>query len=163
MKSPRPHQGVPREAITREPVQDSYHASAKPHGPAACPSCHASFKDGRWSWARPAPDAAAHKCPACARIDDDFPAGYVALRGRFVPQHREEILDLVRARGERAKSEHPLQRIMDVKSTADGVLVTTTDIHLARGIARAVHDAFKGVLDLRYNKSENLLRATWTR
>lgn len=152
-----------REAMLKDPVQDSYHASAKLHFPAVCPSCNAAYRDGRWTWGKPAPDAVAHKCPACARIEDDFPAGYVALRGRFLPAHKDEILNVVRAREERAKSEHPLQRIIAVQPTAEGVLVTTTDVHLARGIARAVHDAFKGELDLRYNKSENLLRATWTR
>ena len=163
MKALRPTAKHTREALTREPIQDSYHAAMKPHGPAVCPSCQAIFKDGRWSWGKAERDAIAHKCPACERIQDDFPAGYVALKGRFLPQHKDEILNVVRERGERAASEHPLQRIMDVKSTADGVLVTTTDVHLARGIARAVHDAFKGELDLRYNRSENLLRATWTR
>ena len=70
---------------------------------------------------------------------------------------------MVKAREERARAEHPLQRIMAVQPTPDGLLVTTTDIHLARGIARAVHGAFKGELALRYSKAENLLRATWTR
>jgi hypothetical protein len=69
----------------------------------------------------------------------------------------------VKARETRAKEEHPLQRIMGVDTVADGVLVKTTDAHLARGIAMAIHEAFKGTLDMTYNKGENLLRATWKR
>jgi ApbE superfamily uncharacterized protein (UPF0280 family) len=52
---------------------------------------------------------------------------------------------------------------MAVEPSADGIVVTTTDVHLARAIATAVHNAFKGELDLRYSDSENLLRATWRR
>ena len=48
---------------------------------------------------------------------------------------------------------------MDAKR--DGFEVTTADSHLARGIAEALHDAYKGELKLRYSRDENLLRATW--
>jgi hypothetical protein len=69
----------------------------------------------------------------------------------------------VRNREAAEKAEHPLQRIMAVEDSADGVLVTTTDTHLARGIGEAVHAAFKGELEFKYNKEENLLRVQWTR
>jgi hypothetical protein len=41
--------------------------------------------------------------------------------------------------------------------------VTTTDIHLARGIGDALHSAYKGELEYHYNKEENLLRVEWRR
>jgi hypothetical protein len=41
--------------------------------------------------------------------------------------------------------------------------VTTTDSHLARGIAEALQAAYKGDLKLRYSRDENLVRATWKR
>jgi hypothetical protein len=52
---------------------------------------------------------------------------------------------------------------MGLEDKKDGVELTTTDSHLARGIAEALHDAYKGELKLRYSKDENLLRATWKR
>ena len=144
-------------------TEDSYRAEAKLPDPARCPKCKATYLKGRWTW-RPAPaDATPHVCPACLRIADGLPAGYVALRGAFLPQHRSEILNLVMTRAARAQEEHPLQRIMAVEKTAEGTLVTTTDAHLARGIAHALQEAFKGDLSLKYSKAENLLRATWTR
>ena len=143
--------------------EDSYREDAKLPDPAACPVCHASYLKGRWTWSEAPADAPRHKCPACRRIEDDFPAGYVTLKGDFLPTHRGEILDLVKAREARAKSEHPLQRIIGVKDVSDGIIVTTTDAHLASGIARALHDAFKGELELTYSKDENFLRATWSR
>jgi NMD protein affecting ribosome stability and mRNA decay len=144
-------------------TEDSYRMEAKMADPARCPKCKATYLKGRWTWTKAPEDAASHTCPACQRIADGFPAGYVSLRGTFLPQHRTEVLNLVMARAERAKTEHPLQRIMAVEKTPEGTLVTTTDAHLARGIATALHEAFKGELSLSYSKSENLLRATWTR
>ena len=64
----------------------------------------------------------------------------------------------------REKANRPLQRIMAIEAMRDGTTeVTTTDSHLARGIAEALHDAFKGDLKLRYSRDENLLRAIWRR
>lgn len=143
--------------------EDSYREAAKMPEPARCPKCGATYHKGRWTWAKSPPDAHPHKCPACQRIDDDLPAGYVTLKGAYLAAHREEILNLAKAREARAKEDHPLQRIIAVKTAADGLVITTTDAHLARGIAMAVHEAFKGTLDMTYSRGENLLRATWKR
>lgn len=142
---------------------DPYRSDSKLPDPSRCPKCKATYLRGRWTWRSAPEDAAAHTCPACRRIADALPAGYVTLRGDFLPKHHDEVLSVVTARETHAKSEHPMQRIMAVEKTADGLVVTTTDIHLARGIAHALHQTFKGELALKYSKAENLLRATWTR
>jgi len=152
-----------REQLMEEVREDSYRELAKMPDPTRCPKCGATYLKGRWTWAQAPADAVVHKCPACQRIEDEFPAGYVSLKGPFLAGHRDDILNLARAREARAKEEHPLQRIMAVETVADGVQITTTDAHLARNIAMAVHDAFKGTLDMTYSKGENLLRATWKR
>jgi hypothetical protein len=154
---------VRHEQLMDEIREDSYRENAKLAEPSRCPKCGAVYTKGRWSWARAPEGAAAHKCPACQRIDDDLPGGYVTLKGAFLAEHRSEILNLVKARETRAKEDHPLQRIMAVDTSGETVVVKTTDAHLARGIAVAVHEAFKGTLDMSYNKGENLLRATWKR
>ena len=102
-------------------------------------------------------------CPACQRIRDAFPAGYVTIKGEFIKDHRDEIVALINAKEQREKAEHPLQRIMAIEEVRDGLQVTTTDSHLARGIGQALHDAYKGDLKLKYSRDENLLRATWKR
>jgi hypothetical protein len=152
-----------REQLMDEIREDSYRANAKLPDPTRCPKCGATYLRGRWTWSKAPTDAHVHKCPACQRIDDDLPGGYVTLKGPFLAEHRAEILNVVKARETRAKEEHPLQRLMGVDTVADGVLVKTTDAHLARGIAMAIHEAFKGTLDMTYNKGENLLRANWRR
>ena len=142
---------------------DSYKSKGKLPDTTRCPTCGASFHAGRWTWDA-APDGAhEHLCPACHRIQDKFPAGYVALSGEFFREHREEILGLARHCEEKEKAAHPLQRIITIEDGAEGVLVTTTDVHLAHDIAERVHDAYQGSPVFHYNKEDNLLRATWKR
>jgi len=152
-----------REQLLQERVHDTYKSAHKLNDPTRCPKCGAVFRKGRWTWGKAPPRAPEHPCPACQRIQDKFPAGFVTLSGDFLAEHREEILHLVRHCEENEKAEHPLQRIMAIKETARGIEVTTTDIHLARNIAERIHNACKGRLSFRYNKEENLLRASWRR
>ena len=151
------------EQLLQELVHDSYKSKRKPHEPTRCPDCGAVFLHGRWTWGDSPPNAHAERCPACHRVHDHFPAGYVTLRGPFFDQHREEILQRVRHCEAAEKPEHPLQRIMALEANGEGTLVTTTDPHLARGIGEALHDAYKGELEYHYNKAENLLRVAWSR
>lgn len=154
---------IRRDRMVQDTRHDPYQAKHKLPEPTACPQCGAVFHDGRWQWlSRP---AAAHEemCPACLRIRDEFPAGYVSIGGSFFKDHREELLHVVKNEEERAKAEHPLERIMKVEDEDDGILVTTTDIHLARGIGEALHHAYQGELEFHYNEQENLLRVVWQR
>ena len=45
----------------------------------------------------------------------------------------------------------------------DKLMITTTDIHLARGIGEALEHAYRGELAFHYNKAEYLLRVRWQR
>ena len=142
---------------------DPYRATRKPPEPTVCPTCKAVFAEGRWTWAKTPSDAYEQNCPACQRIQDEFPAGYVMIKGEFIREHRDEIIALITRKEDREKAEHPLQRIMAIQDVREGLQVTTTDSHLARGIGEALYDAYKGDLKLRYSRDENLLRATWKR
>jgi len=163
MKAERAPRATRKDTDLKTHRRDSYKEAAKMPDPAACPRCRATYLKGRWTWSEAPADAASHTCPACLRIEDDFPAGYVTLKGPFLAEHREEVLNLVNARAQRARQDHPMQRVIGVADVAQGILVTTTDAHLARGIAVAVHEAFKGNLSLNFSRDENLVRATWTR
>ncbi len=154
---------IGREQLLQELVHDSYKAGRKLSEPTRCPDCGAVFQSGRWIWGAAPAGAHEEKCPACHRIHDKFPAGFVMLTGAFMQQHRDEILRLIRHHAAKEKAEHPLQRIMSITDSADGMVVTTTDTHLARDIAQALHHAYKGEFEFRYGKEESLLRATWSR
>jgi len=151
------------DGILKERVHDAYKAKGKLHEPSACSQCGAVFHHGRWQWVEAPADAHRTVCPACHRIHDDFPSGFVTLKGEFLNLHHDEIMQLVRNHEKHERAEHPLKRIMAVEEKAGKTLVTTTDIHLARGIGEALHHAYQGELEYHYNHEQNLLRVSWTR
>jgi len=152
-----------REQLLQELVHDSYKTKGKLPEPTRCPQCGATYHHGRWSWEAAPGGAHEQLCPACHRIRDRYPAGYVTLQGPYLKQHRDEITHMVRNSEGKEKTGHPLERIMAIEDTDAGILVTTTGTHMARDIAERVHEAYKGEVEFHYNKEDQLLRATWTR
>lgn len=144
-------------------LSDPYAQRGKLAEPAVCSECGAVYHEGRWQWLPAPPDAAAVRCAACRRILEKMPAGYVAVNGAFAREHRLELLELVRNLEAREKNEHPMQRIIAIDEQDDGLMITTTDIHLARGIGEALQHAYKGKLDYHFLPDEYLLRVRWER
>ena len=152
---------IRHDRLLQEQVHDTYKSRSKLPEPTVCPQCNALYHEGRWRWGDIPEKAHKEICPACHRINDDFPAGFVSLHGPFFLSHRAEITSLVRHTEQHARQEHPLQRIMAEQDDGDALVVTTTNIHLARAIGEAVHRAYQGELEFHYNPEENLLRVTW--
>ena len=158
-----------RKALTRGPRRgrgvggtrdDAYLPTKKVAGPVVCPVCRAVCQRGRWSWT-PVPDAAAeHECPACRRTRDGMPAGRIRLEGEFGAR-RAEILSLVLHREAAEKADHPLERIMTISEEPWGLSITTTGVHVARRIAEALRKAWHERIEIRYAKSQDLVRVTW--
>jgi hypothetical protein len=155
---------IRRDRLLQEAEHDNYKNKGKLPESTLCTECGAVFQKGRWQWA-PAPAHPSEQtlCPACHRIKDGFPAGYVTLTGDFIVAHEDEVMQLIRNHEEREKKEHPLQRIMNIEKTQYSTVVITTDIHLARGIGDALHHAYQGELEFHYNQDQNLLRVNWSR
>ena len=142
---------------------DAYRPTGKAAGPVLCPGCKATFRRGRWRWGMAPAGAVRRKCPACLRIAQRYPAGYVTLSGAFFDEHRAEILARVRHCETQEKGAHPLERVMAVEKAAGGTQVTTTSVHLARLIGHALEHAFKGELGQSYSRGDNVLRVRWSR
>jgi NMD protein affecting ribosome stability and mRNA decay len=151
------------EQLLQELVHDSYKTRRKLPEPSRCQDCGAVWHRGRWVWSAPPPDAHVTRCPACRRIRDRFPAGFVTLKGRFLDEHRDEIVGRVRHVEAAEKRDHPLQRIMSIVPERGGLLVTTTNAHLARRIGEALRSAYKGRMEFHYSEEDSLLRVSWTR
>ena len=162
-RNPRSLRQMRRERLTREQVHDTYTTKGKPRESIVCPECGVAFDNGRWQWLEAPPGARMGLCPACQRGHDHNPGGYLTLSGEFFREHRDEILHAARTVETREKAEYPLHRIMDVEDQADGVLITTTAVELARAIGDALHHAYQGELDYHYIDGTNILRVAWKR
>lgn len=131
--------------------------------PTVCPDCGLVFRKGRWTQGARPDRAHEHRCPACSRTRDKYPAGSITISGPFAGSHRAEVLGLARNEEAAERSEHPLARIMAVEEHADHVTITTTDLHLPRRIGEALHRAYDGELTINQEKKSYLVRVTWSR
>lgn len=152
-----------RDRMDSERVNDPYRARGKWKEPTTCPGCGAIFHHGRWQWGATAPGAEEHLCPACQRIHDRVPAGQLTLSGAFFVEHRDEILHLVRHTEAKAKAEHPLERIIDLKDEEGHTVITFTDAHLVHGVGEALRHAYHGELATHFTDEGDLLRVAWSR
>lgn len=153
-----------KDRSVRPLKHDQYKAKGKLGDPSVCRECKAVYHKGRWVWGPGPSESNEVICPACERIRDRAPSGVLLLTGEFVAKHRDQVLGLARNEEARVKAEHPLARIITIEDQTEapeGVVITTTDPHLARRIGEALHHAHRGTLTCRYEENEDLLRANW--
>jgi hypothetical protein len=156
------HGGSRRDRWIAEHEHDPYKAQLKLPEPTVCPACGAAFAEGRWHWpAYPPMEANSQLCQACHRIRDNYPAGWLMLTGGFVKKHKQEIMQLARHNEQLENAEYPLHRIMAIEEQGDGLVITTTDIHLPRRIGEALKHAYHGQLEFHYEEEPYRLRVQW--
>ena len=145
------------DRLIEESVHDPYMARSKPKEPTVCEDCGVVFHKGRWQWLPEVP-AGAHRqrCPACQRIYDKVPAGFLTLGGAFFDEHRDEILSLVHNKVDEQKAQIE-------EEEGGGVVITFTDLHLPRGVGEAIERAYEGDLDIQYTEGAGIVRVYWKR
>ncbi len=159
-----PRHELMKSHLIKEEVHDPYHARRKHREPSVCSQCDAVYRQGRWQWMDKNPQGASDDlCPACQRIRDDYPAGELTLSGGFFRTHREEILRLVRNEAATETAEHALNRIMGIEERPREAVVTTTDVHLPGRIGHALEHAYKGQMEIQFDKEGYFARAKWRR
>jgi hypothetical protein len=144
-----------------DPRNDPYRARRKPRGSMCCPDCGLICFEGRWQAGERTSEAQIHRCPACQRIADRYPAGTLTIEGPYAYEHRNEVLQTARHVADRVRAEHPLERIMDIEALDGRLRITTTDVHLAQAIGKALHHAFGGMLHYGFAEGQYQLRVSW--
>jgi hypothetical protein len=165
MSTDIPHSPVRRDKLLKQPHPDTYRTDRKLHDPTLCKVCGAVFTGSRWQWLDELPEAADEiRCPACQRIHDHVPAGFLTLKGEFFENHREEIMHLVHNHAERQRLQHPMQRIIDtVALPKGGIEISFTEYHLPMGLGEAVKSAYQGELLIIFADESGQERVSWGR
>lgn len=138
--------------------------------PAVCKVCGAVYANRRWTNAAPdnknrqgAPEETT-VCPACKQASSGEPRGFVYLDGSFLVDHREEIENLMLNEANRASTDNPLARILELKEReGHNLTVTTTTEHLAQRLGHALEKAFGGEVRYNFSHENKIARVNWQR
>ena len=155
-----------KKAIDTE--NDPYLSKLGAEGVGMCKECSAVYELKRW---RLATEEDLSKegsfesvtCPACRKIKDNYVGGYVTLKGQFLKEHKEEFLNLIKNKEERAIRINPLERIIKIKDMGDLVEITTTTEKFAQMLGRVIHKAFSGEVEYKWSDDVKCARVTWER
>ncbi len=152
-----------KDRLIQERRKDVYLGTSTLPAESICTSCGAMFINGRWSWKEMVNPAKKTVCPACRRISDNYPAGYVEIKGSFYSGHEKEISNLIKNTEKLEKMKHPLERIMKIKLNKNNATLTTTGIHIARRIGEALARSYQGNFFFQYGEGEKSIRVYWER
>ena len=149
---------------------DPYLPDMKPDEVAVCRECRSVFSNGRWQLEseagrelKEAKQVTEVLCPACQKIRDRVPGGVLTIAGRFVADHEQEIVNLVNNENTIAMKINPLERIMDIERSDDGMVVYTTNEKLAQKVGRALKKAYDGKVEYQWPEDGKLVRVNWRR
>jgi len=133
--------------------------------PTECSVCGLVFSNGKWSIKTLKTTATSKEiCPACRIIRDNIPFGVAKFEGSYLNESTlQELKNIIKNVEKKVKEKRPLQRIIKIEETKDGVTVYTTYDHLARRIGEAVYRSFKGELNIKYQNGERIARVYWRR
>jgi hypothetical protein len=141
------------------------------HGPAVCEECGAVFVSGRWTFDKDVLNTDKFEniepgktiCPACRQIKTGEPAGFVYLEGNFYLEHKEEINNLLKNEAKRTSQLNPLARIMQWQEAGDGLIVTTTNAHLAKHLGWSLKRAYDGTVRYDFSHENKSAKVYWRR
>ena len=102
-------------------------------------------------------------CPACKKIKENVPGGVVILKGDFLQQHKQEIMNLIHNEDERSKKYNPLKRIMKINEKGGEVEILTTEGRLAYRIGSILFKAYDGEVECKKHDNAKFMRVEWRR
>lgn len=175
----------PTSNAARSTAHDTRVATARNHIPEAndpyipgghyrddtvCSECGAVYAKQRWSFNDERSEllvsagvANSVICPGCRILEAHDPQGVVTLKGEYWPNHRDDILNLIRNEEQRGMGVNPLERIMDIREEGGCLIVETTTEKLAQRVGRSIGRAHKGHLNYHWSDGNQLVRVYWER
>lgn len=135
-----------------------------------CRKCGLVYRQKRWIMdpdelerVKSDPSAGKILCPACQRMRDQVPGGYLTLKGDYLSSHEVEILELIKNTEAKSRQKNPLGRIMEITQEGGVLTILTTEDKLAQKLGRDVFKAHSGRLSYQWSHDENYVRVEWHR
>jgi NMD protein affecting ribosome stability and mRNA decay len=135
-----------------------------------CTKCGVIYRQKRWlmdpdELVRLKGDPAAGRilCPACQRMRDNVPGGFLILSGEYLREHETEILELIKNTEAKSRSKNPLGRIMEILQEGNTITIRTTLDKLAEKLGKQIFKAHSGELHYQWSHGENYVRVNWKR
>jgi hypothetical protein len=168
LRTENPRATRPRSFL--DDSHDPYIADGHPPDGTICTHCSAFYENQHWNidpkraqTLRASGAANEVVCPGCRKIAERNPHGVITLSGDYWPQHRDDILNLVRNEEARGIQTNPLERIIDIREDGKELVIETTNEKLAQRIGRAIHSAHKGEIEYKWPEGTRLVRVLWER
>jgi len=152
-----------RDRLIKQKRHDAYKPKEKLPDPTLCTDCGVLYSDGRWMWKGAEGSVNETVCPACRRISDRNPAGYITIQGEFFDDRADEVQNLIHNTEKAETLQHPMERLIQVVRDDDGTVVTTTGVHIARRIGDALARAYGGEYSIEYLDDEKRVRISVAR
>jgi NMD protein affecting ribosome stability and mRNA decay len=137
---------------------------------AICKECKAVYHSKKWfldeklyEQKKALKDVHLVICPACKKTQENVPNGIVILKGDFLKQHKEEIMNLIHNEDARSKQYNPLKRIMKVNEKGGEVEIHTTSSKLAQRIGSVLFKAYSGEVEYKKHENAKFMRVEWRR
>ena len=109
------------------------------------------------------PSVATIVCPACQKMQDKVPGGFLTLSGSYLRKHEQVILELIKNTEEKSRNKNPLGRIMEITQEGDVMTLLTTLDKLAEKLGKEIYKAHGGNLEHQWSRDENYVRVNWKR
>ena len=89
--------------------------------------------------------------------------GVVRISGKFLLDHEEEIVSLVKHEAQKAEQKNPEHRISKIEKANGSIVVVVSDHNLAFHIGKALVHAYKGEHEYKFLKGEKFVEVIWKR
>jgi hypothetical protein len=169
--TPATTKATPKSFRSNQTQIDPYLAKTQPKEFSICEQCYAVYHNKHWTLENPFVDEKTKGmkrgiytlCPACQKIQDHFPLGFLSLSGSFIKNHKDEILHRIKNEEKMARGLNPLARIIEIHEGNGKMEISTTNEKLAQRIGKSLHKAFKGNLVYKWSNNNKFMRVEWMR
>jgi hypothetical protein len=89
--------------------------------------------------------------------------GVIRISGKFLLDHEDEIINLIKHEGRLAEQRNPLHRVNKIEKADGGIIAEVSDHNLALHIGKALEHAYKGKHTYKFLREEKFVEVDWKR